>query len=365
MRLLYYVSGHGYGHAVRAAEIIRVIAEQQPTWHLFVKTTAPKWLFDGVAPSQLEIIHTKIDSGAREANNSLVIDSAGTVQALVEFVAETEPIIKQEARWVQENHIGAIIADIPYLAGNIGDSIGVPCIGCSNFLWDFIYEPLLADTPGASEILGTIRDGYSRMDAMLRLPFCHEMSVFPKLIDVPLVAPRPQRSTSYVRDHLRISRIDSRPIVYFGMRDAIQPSALERTARGSPDVILVYFGVSVTGLPENTRALEFDSELRFADFIAACETVVSKPGYGMFAACVANQVNILFPRRTGFREDEYLIRDAARYTRLRELPAKDFEDGNWSEHIRLLRSQQYPGETLQTDGAEVCARFVISQVENW
>src|SRR5947209_4048332 len=103
------------------------------------------------------------------------------------------------------------------------------------------------------------------MDVMLRLPFCHEMPALRKVIDVPLVTGRPRRSVLYAREYLGIPATDSRPIVYFGMRGIAEPPALERAAISFPDLILVYFGDFVPGLPENTRAVRFGSQLGFAD----------------------------------------------------------------------------------------------------
>src|SRR5262245_21347946 len=46
----------------------------------------------------------------------------------------------------------------------------------------------------------------------------------------------------------------------------------------------------------------------------------------------------------------------------REIPVSDFTEGNWSEHVRALRSQKMPEGSLRSDGAEVCTNFLLSLV---
>ena len=48
-RHLDYVSGHGYGHAVRSAQVIATVIERSPEMPLWVRTMAPRWLFPGAA----------------------------------------------------------------------------------------------------------------------------------------------------------------------------------------------------------------------------------------------------------------------------------------------------------------------------
>ena len=44
--ILYYVTGHGYGHAVRSNQVIRALQEAAPGLLVHVRSTAPEWLFE-------------------------------------------------------------------------------------------------------------------------------------------------------------------------------------------------------------------------------------------------------------------------------------------------------------------------------
>ncbi|MGH7888709.1 MAG: glycosyl transferase, partial [Candidatus Binatia bacterium] len=43
--ILYYITGHGYGHAVRSHQVIRALASERRDLRIHVRTTAPDWLF--------------------------------------------------------------------------------------------------------------------------------------------------------------------------------------------------------------------------------------------------------------------------------------------------------------------------------
>jgi hypothetical protein len=92
--------------------------------------------------------------------------------------------------------------------------------------------------------------------------------------------------------------------------------------------------------------------------LAACDVVVAKLGYGILSDCIANGVALLFPPRTGFREDEVSRAVCPRYTRMRELPAGDFNVGRWGAHLGALFAQPRAPDTMRTDGDQVVAQFI-------
>ena len=44
-RILFYISGHGYGHATRSIEVIKNIRQQNPRVEIHIQSDAPQWLF--------------------------------------------------------------------------------------------------------------------------------------------------------------------------------------------------------------------------------------------------------------------------------------------------------------------------------
>ncbi|HEX8913894.1 MAG TPA: hypothetical protein VF796_16210, partial [Humisphaera sp.] len=102
--------------------------------------------------------------------------------------------------------------------------------------------------------------------------------------------------------------------------------------------------------------------LDFSDMLRACDVVVGKMGYGLVAECIASGVALLWPRRTGFREDEVVERDGPAVMRMRELPLADFHAGRWAEHARAAAALPQPPMVMRADGAEVCADWIAENV---
>jgi len=97
-----------------------------------------------------------------------------TVAAIHRIYRDRQKIIARELQFIQANGIEKIVADVPYLAGDIAEAAGIPCIGNRNFTWEWIYQPYLECTAGAEALTEMIRTGYSNMTRFCRLPFHHE-----------------------------------------------------------------------------------------------------------------------------------------------------------------------------------------------
>jgi hypothetical protein len=92
------------------------------------------------------------------------------------------------------------------------------------------------------------------------------------------------------------------------------------------------------------------------------DVAVGKMGYGLVAECIASGVALLWPRRTGFREDQIVERDGPQFLRMRELPLDDFHAGRWTEHLRAAASLPAPPEKMRIDGAERIAEKLVDLV---
>ena len=84
-----------------------------------------------------------------------------------------------------------------------------------------------------------VREGYSKMRALLRLPFGHPVEAFGQVVDVPLIARRSRREPGEVLRRLGVDPADSRPRVLFGMRGRLPPAVWTAVAGGGPDFLFL------------------------------------------------------------------------------------------------------------------------------
>ncbi len=354
--LAYYVTGHGFGHARRAGEVMRAMLALRPDLTIQVRSSAPAWLFDNIGP-QVHCTSVAIDSGAVE-KSAVSVDAEATLRAAAAVVAQSDAIVARESAWVGSANVGRIVADAPWLAGPIARKAGVEYTTVGNFLWDWIYAPYAQERPEFRYVIDAVREGYGQTGRFLRLPFSHETDLFGAIIDTPLVSRRATRSPESVLERLGITSNDSRPRILVGMRGGMEASALAAAA-ADPEYLFLYPEPIPVALPAAVRPVALGPDLSFIDVLSACDVCLGKFGYGLVADCIATRVPLLWARRQGFREDELFEAQAPAWLACREIPAGDFSAGRWSRHLADLVGARAPAPPRSLDGAEFCARKIL------
>ncbi len=368
MIVLYYISGHGYGHATRSSEILRALVAARPDWTVHVRSNVPPHLLAGIERVEYHRCPESLDPGVVEEPDSLGVDVPATLETIERYYRRRDDMVAAEVGWIaQQNRaadseISLVVADFPPLAGAVAAACGLPCIGIGNFTWDWIYEPLV-DAPRRG-LLDWLRADYARMDYWLRLPFSHadDHHLFRRVVDAPLVARRPRSAPTDVLRRLGISAEDRRPRIVLGMRGRIAPEARAAVADANPDWLFLHFEGANAGSRGNELPVTLSDELLFTDVLNVCDVAVSKFGYGMLSECIATRKRLLCPPRRQFREDEIFDREVGRHLLLAPISHADFAAGRWSEGIGWLLQRPPLDPSLVTDGAEVCAREIARAV---
>jgi hypothetical protein len=324
--VLFYVSGHGYGHIVRMAEVMRALRSQQPEWRILARTQAPKFM----VPDDVEHSSAEFESGVVESQVGLVIDEAATVEKLKCLLLRWDSVVDSEAAFVVQNGVDLVVADVPPIAGDIAHAAGVRCFAISNFTWDWIYEPY------TREHLGRLESGYRHMDALLRLPFAQQERVdtFRRVIDAPLIA---RASGTGIQKPER-----SRKRVLLGSRAQVSDAALARAKLEGPEFEFIAPPVG----PD------------FPEALASCDLVLAKLGFGIAADCIAGHKPILFPPRPNFREETILQAEVPQHVPAIRIPLDEFYAGAWAPYLRQLMATPPVISTLETTGASFCAEFI-------
>ena len=344
--VLYYVSGHGYGHARRSAEIIRALRAAAPDVNVYVRSSAAARVFDGLAAGQ--VMPGLIDVPVME-HDALSIDWPATLGAAADVLRGRRALVAREVEAVRELDPSLVVADVPFLAGHVATSLGVPCVAVSNFTWDWIFEPHRNSHPDGASVVRGIRSSYGQMAALLQLPFGHDADAFGQVIPVPLVARRSTLGRDEVLRRLGQGSSDRRPRALVALRGGVAPATLERAVASAPDFHFL-----------RVRPEEFG--LDFSDLMAASDVVISKLGYGTVADAIANGTRLVWPPRGGFREDEVTEAEAPRYLRMQRMPPESFHRGEWRKSLESAMALPAPTERMPLDGAAACARFIAGHV---
>jgi len=103
------------------------------------------------------------------------------------------------------------------------------------------------------------------------------------------------------------------------------------------------------------------SSFRYEDLVASVDVVLTKPGYGIIADCIAAGVAMLYTSRGSFREYDLLVAALPRYLRSRFISQADLFAGRWRAALEALLGEPPPPERPPTDGARISAAAVLDR----
>src|SRR5688572_19952317 len=98
-RIVFYVSGHGFGHASRAIEVVRAVLRARPDAHVVVKSSAPLHLFTEALDGRCESVALQCDAGVVQVD-SLAVNTAETIRQAVEFQKQVPALAARESEYL-------------------------------------------------------------------------------------------------------------------------------------------------------------------------------------------------------------------------------------------------------------------------
>jgi len=347
-RICIYVSDFGYGHAARDIALARELQEALDA-EVIVRAGSPAAFMSRSLPC-VEVISGQNDPGV--VMEGAAVDWGRTFAAVEQWLASWEDYIAAEKAFLRERGIDLVLSDItpqPFLAA---EELGIPSLGISNFTWHLIYTHLV----GKNELTDRIAEAYRAADGALLLPLHEPMEVFRDRREVGFVARPVTRGRMEIRRLCGLS--EGEPLVYLGGGQSLDPAVFRgiRTALAGCTLLTP----SWTTIPGAVRIPPGETETQ--DWIAACDLVVSKPGYSTISEAVQAGVPMLLFRREGFAEDNYLIGGVEEMGIGRELPATAVLDGSWADGLEsLMGLQENFGQIdglFKRDGKKECSSII-------
>ncbi|MDZ7722832.1 MAG: glycosyltransferase family protein [candidate division KSB1 bacterium] len=357
MNIVYYITGHGYGHAIRAFEIIKALLEYPDISQITIKTTAPEWLFKPKPDARFCYIKNELDFGCIQSD-SFYIDKKQTLARYAELLEQKSVLVNKETEFLKSQNINLILSDITPFAFDAAQRAGINSAAIGNFSWDWIYTQWLAEFPQYEFVVNDIRASYSKADILYRLPFHGDLSAFSKSIDTPLVGRRSNLAPEFVRDQIFKQISADTKLVFLGLRT---------TDLLGIDWDQLESGKHFTYLSQNrdipgSGIINIQNSFEFYDLLSACDAVITKPGYSMVSEVIINKVPTLYVPRYDNIEDQPLIKGLEDYAVSRELPPLDFKTGNWHPHLETLFSKPNRWPRIKDDGASFIAETIMEGV---
>lgn len=362
--VFFYVSGHGFGHAIRQIEIMAALAARLPSVHIFIRTTAPRWLFERTARFGYSLLPGETDTGAVQ-RDSLTLDERETTRRAVAFCSQLQARAAGEAELLTRHAAAVVVTDAPPIACTAASMAGIPSFVCANFTWDWIY----AEYAPPAHLLTTIENSYALATAGWRMPMHGGFKTVRAIVDVPFVArhARIDLSREDARRALGLPVSARLALISFGgygveglhldSLDCTPHWRIVTTARNTPapshpDSPLITIDESAM----------YAAGLRYEDLVRASDVVVTKPGYGIISDCAASGTAMLYTSRGRFAEYDVLVAEMPRYLRSRFIEPEDLLEGRWRAALDAVSAAPEPRERARTDGAAVVAEMICGRL---
>lgn len=353
--IAYYVSGHGYAHAVRAIQVIDALSSRNPYLFFHIKTTAPEWIFSLNLGQNYLYYKQEYDIGTVQ-HAFQEVDKPATLQKARAMLAAYEQMLGSEVEFLREADIKLVIGDIPPIAFAAAEKADKKSVAIGNFSWDWIYESYADELPEFSALIDKIRGEYAKADLLLRLPMHGRMSAFKAVIDIPLIARRARRRAKDVRRMLKITAGERLLVLV-----ALRPSDLKRIdfSRLAINRKATYLILNQSGLVPGMLNLPQDL-MPFQELINAADVVVSKPGYGIVAECLANKTPLVYTPRKDFPEYDVLVEAMKLNAVCAYIPPEQFFAGEWDAAIAQAVHEPWKPAKISSNGAAVAAGHILS-----
>lgn len=303
---LYFVSGHGFGHAVRSALVVR---ELSALGHRCVIVSgAPRYIFEiNLRRTPFYFHPMKVDEGVAQFDG-LRPDLAKTLVNWRIFFEEEKAWFAAALELCRKERPDAVLSDVSPLAFGLARRAGLPSFLISSFTWEWILEFYRDDDPAFGPLAGRCGEYYRMADGAVYTPFSYGLPQLARMMKVPLIAKRASAPREMLRARLGL---DERPafLISFGGCGISEFGKME--LQSMPEYRFVVLGKD-PGWRENILTA-MEGEFTHEDALAACDAVVGKPGYGTVAECILNRTPLVYTSRGKFAEYRPMIEEMRHY----------------------------------------------------
>jgi hypothetical protein len=346
--LCYYVTGHGYGHAIRTIGILKALPQ---SISVILKTTVPERLFqEGLPGRDIRIISDEYDCGCVQSDN-LTVMPGETLARYRAISTKNEEWLNNEAAFLRSNSVQCVVSDIASFPLRAAREAGIPSVAVANFTWTDIYQDY-ARTAADERLLQEMRAEYAAATLALITPLSLPTAgdPFQHVKRVPLVARRGANVRASLCQALGLPFGTLFALPYLGVWG--MELAWESLRNLKEWVFLTYD--AVPNAPRNVVALD-RHRWSYADIAASVDAVLAKPGYGTLTECIANSIPLIYVPRAGFKEQEALIAGMGRWGGGIPISEDDFVKGHWAAALGSSRRCTPDPNAFAVNGAEVIA----------
>jgi hypothetical protein len=303
-------------------EVCRTLLDGRPDARAVVLAAAPEAVFRdylSAAPgvsARVDVVPYRADVGLVQ-RDGLVMDHEATLRALGRRFGDPEAAVAELAAALAVHRPAAVVADIPPVAFAAAARLGVPAVAAGNFDWAWIYGYYAAREPAYAPYARLCARWQALATAAVHLEPGPPLTGFGKGVDAAPVARRLLVDARAVRERLAVPSGDRAVLVSFG------GFGLGDAARRIPRIAGVTW-ILAPPMDDLGRAdTRFAPGEPYLGLLAACDAVLTKPGYGIVCEAARQRTRLLYTDRGDFPEYPWLVRWMTENTPAVHVPAAE------------------------------------------
>ncbi|MFQ5432322.1 MAG: glycosyltransferase family protein [Nitrospinota bacterium] len=353
-RIFYFISGHGYGHAVRSAQVVRELYNRGVKSTIISSTR--RCIFDvNLKNVDFDYHFLESDVGVCQ-KTSLDVDIAATYDRWTKRLSGEAGWVTKIMELAKKAKPEAVVSDIVPSAFVFARKAGLPSLLVASFTWDWILRHYSGDDTRFAALSDELRDRYMMADGMIYTPLSFSLPPVEPQYFVSLIGKRCPLSREEVRKRLNL---DGRPafLVSFG---GLGVSGVETM---SFDRMKEYQFIFLDSEPSRRgNVITFtDRDATHEELVAASDAIITKPGYGVCTEAILNKRPMIYTSRGRFAEYKPLVEEAKRYIPMRYISNEELFSGGLREKLKDL-PQFHDGLLTDTgNGAIEAAEIIASE----
>lgn len=351
--ILFYISGHGYGHAVRDSFLINKIPE---TYNVLIITPIPQSLFEEEIERQFEWRYGQFDLGCVQ-RDALTVDVQATIREYTAISERNESTLSDELALVETMRPVALVSDIVPFVSEIAVRLQIPSFAISNFSWYETYEQYFG---AGHPVLQQMYEQYRRFDYWIRLT---PGTILPKsftgretLTDVALLR-KGEQNRSAICNYYGLEESKKVVLLYTGTYglDRVEWKKLEQF----PEVEFVgYYPLPV---PVENFTLVKKDLFTLQDFSASADLIISKLGYGTVTESLSSGTPLLYVPRENFIEYPALKSDLESLGCCTLISEKRFHKLDIGVEMSALLQKR--GNNVLNDSSALIAQWILDRID--
>lgn len=349
-KIAYYVTAHGYGHAVRSSDIIHGLFRAMPDLDLTLVTNVPDAFWENrLVGRAWRRVPGSFDVGMVQLD-SVRVDIPATRERVRSILAERPRLIAEQSAWLREGGFDLVVCDVPAIPIEAAKRAGLPAVAVANFTWSWIYGEF-----GWEEEIAAFIEGYAKADLCIACPFSGPLDEFPRKKEVGiLAAPGVARRTAFAD---AMGADPDKPWVLLSFSTLDWAEAALENVRALDQY--EFFTIEPLGWRGANLHQVDRRQFQIPDVFATVDIVLTKPGFGATSECIVNEKPMVWVDRTGFRETPVLVREIKRLLRNVEIPEADLYAGRIGPSLAAVANAPEPTSAIAVDGSDRAAAAIL------